>query len=258
MAKSKDDDFLGAVEADNLAEAGVEATEQTESAAEAEPEAEPEQPEVPPAEPTPEPAPDAQNVPLSALLDERDRRKAEADRAAMLEAQLRQITQSQQPVQMPDPLEDPEGYQAFVGEQIQRNAINSTLNMSEVMARSTFGDDVVNAAQQWAKQRMQVDPYFQDRLTSSPHPYQMVVNEYQRDTAVAKLGDATGIDEFLAWKAAQQQLSAPQQQQPAPTGAHQQQAPPKSIASAPSAGGVSTVVEQTDGEMFDEVISGLR
>jgi hypothetical protein len=256
----KDDDFLDAIEADNNAETQTEVTE-----AQPTPEA-PQVVETPPAEPIAEAAPpvpedvepkQAQHVPLTALLDERDKRKQEQDRAAMLEDQLRRMTQSQQPqVQAPDPLEDPEGFAAFVSEQVQANSINTTLNMSEVNARQSFGDETVNAAQQWAKQRMSSDPYYSEKLRMSPHPYAMVVADYQRDSALQRLGDPKQVDEFLAWRAAQEQLAAPPVTPAAPPAAHQ--APPKSLASAPSAGGVSSVVAETEEEIFDEVITGLN
>lgn len=247
----EDEDFLAAVEADNAVEADQTPTiEQAEAIAPKE--AEGVEPEVLELTEVVEPA-RQQSVPIGAMLDERDRRKAAEDRALMLEEQITRTTQSQQqPEQAPDPLEDPEAFGAYVEQRIQANAVNTTLNMSEAMTRQSYGDDVVNAAQQWARQRMQADPSFQQRVSYSPHPYQMVVVEYQREEALRKLGDPTGIDDFLAWKAAQGQLSAPQQQ-PAPPGT-QRTAPPKSIASAPSAGSASSDVIPTEDEMFDEVM----
>ncbi len=250
----EDEDFLAAVEADNAVEAGQTPTaEQAEAIEPKEPKEAEGQPEVLELTEVVEPTP-SQNVPLSALLDERDRRKAEADRASMLEEQIARMTQGQQQqTQAPDPLEDPEAFGSYVQQQVQMNAVNTTLNMSEVMARQSYGDEAVNAAQQWGRQRMQADPGFQQRVISSPHPYQTVMSEFQREYALHKLGDSTtGVDDFLAWKAAQQQLADPQQQ-PAPPGT-QRTAPPKSIASAPSAGSIATDVIPTEEEMFDEVM----
>lgn len=258
---NEDEDFLAAVEADNIGE-----TDQTKD--DKQPEAKtpkapeggtPEvsegvEPEVLELTEVVEPPP-SQNVPLSALLDERDRRKAEADRASMLEEQIARMTQSQQQqTQAPDPLEDPEAFGSYIQQQVQQNAVNTTLNMSEVMARQSYGDEAVNAAQQWGRQRMQTDLGFQRRVIGSPHPYQTVMSEFQREYALHKLdNDPSGVDDFLAWKAAQTQLTDPQQQ-PAPPGTQRTTAPPRSIASAPSAGSVASDVIPTEDELFDEVM----
>jgi hypothetical protein len=255
--ENMDEDFLDAVEADNLAEAGIEAPQEPTNEAKPEgeqPAAAPvaESPVEPQSTPAAQPEPEAmKNVPLSALLDERDRRRIESDRVALLEQQIREMTQASQPQpQAPDPLEDPEGYNTFIAQQFEQRIINQSLNTSEVIARQAYGDDLVNKAQQWAKPIIESDPNYFRRLTSSAHPYAQVIADYQRATALDRLGDAKGVDDFLAWREAQAKLTA-DPQPAAPAAPATNPIPPRSIASATSAGGVSSDVIEGDDEIFD-------
>lgn len=254
----EDEDFLAAVEADNAGTPVVEAPEP--------PVVEPKPPvaEQPaPAEPVPtEPAtpteppvgdvtvkapqPDPGFVPIAALLDARDKAKA-------LETELNQLRAKQPQVQEPDPMEDPEGYAAFQRSFTQQVALNTKLDLSEDMARERHGDDLVEQAKAWAVQRFAQSPSYQAEVLAQRNPYAYVVAEYQRTEALKKIGDPSRIDAFLAWEQAQQQL---QQQPVAPAAPPNPPSaiPPRSLASAPSAGSVMDDPAQTDEEAFNEVM----
>jgi len=194
------------------------------------------------------PTPEAPQAPLAALLDERDKRKAAEERAAFLEAQIRQ---QQQQAQMPDIVSDPEGFAAVQAQQFQQAMLNQTLNTSERFARKEYGAETVESAKTWATQRFASDPLYQQQVLSDPDPYERVVQDWKRDQIFSKVKDPLEFDEFFAWKAAQGQL---RQAAPAAPATPSSPIPPRSLASAPSAGNMLTEPAQSDEEMFDEVI----
>lgn len=253
-----DEDFLAAVEADNAgtpvaeepkAETPAGPTPATEAAPE--PEATPqsaepevlELTEVAPGTPKPEPG----FVPLAAMLDERDRAKA---LKAELD-QLRASQQQQQPVQAPDPIEDPEGFanwqQATVGQALYQ----TNLRWSERIASIQHGADTVAKAKEWGFQRCETDPYFNAKVAASDDPVGFVVSEWKREEIASQV-TPDEFAQFRAWKEAQGQLK--QQAAPAATPKQTSAIPPPSLASAPSAGTILTEPVQSEEEIFDEVI----
>lgn len=248
----EDEDFLAALEEAN-AETRVEETE-VEPTAE-QPEAQPEvTEEATPArdetgkfakvDPQPEPAKDGHTVPLPTFLEMRDKMK-------VIESELEQFrraTQPQpQPAPIPDPIDDPEGFAQYQRQFIEQASLNTTLNISEEMARTSHGDDLVNAAQQWAQSQFASNPSLYAEFTRQRNPYGYIVKEYQRQQMLSQVGDdPKEIEAFLAWKQAQAQVA--QQQPPlAPP------KPPRSLASAPSAGGGFAEPLKSDEEVFQEV-----
>jgi hypothetical protein len=204
----------------------------------AEPAAEP-TPE-PASEPAPAPTPDPGFVPLTAVLDEREKRQAAERRAQEMERRAQDLEAQRQAAPIPDPYEDPDGYRAFQTQQFQQAQLNIRLDLSEDLARGKHGDDLVTAAQQWALGRYEQSPAFRQEVLSHRNPYEFVVQQYQRDQFVSQV-QPSDYEAFKAWQAAQ--AAAPQ---PAPAA---QAAPPQpatiprqSLAGAPSAGGVQTQV----------------
>jgi hypothetical protein len=178
-------------------------------------------------------------VPLTALHETRDKVRA-------LEAELQKLRPQQQADPVPDIFEDPEGYQNQVAQTIQQATLNATLNLSEEMVRQSSGNETVDAAQQWAAAAFKANPALWQQFISQRNPYGFLVQEYQRHTALTKLGDPKDIDAFLAWRQAQAQLQ-PAQAAPQPA------TPPPSIASAPSAGGIQQIATGP-GVAFSEMI----
>lgn len=159
--------------------------------------------------------PQSGTVPRGVLTSERKKYKAlaeEADqRAKTFEAELKAMRehnqqliqtftrtpqpqaapQHQQPQrsQLPDPNEDPFGYllgmQRMQAEEINSSRINDKLNMSEVMARSTYGDALVDAATQAAQQ---LSPADRDQLRRAPHPYDMLVKWHKSQETLKVVG----------------------------------------------------------------------
>ena len=233
-------DFLDSPEGENAETQPVETVETEE--AQPQPEAETPQEEQPKAEESPSRERDEKGrfkpkeeqkdgpvmVPLSALHETRDKVKA-------LEAQLAQFSQpQQQPQPVPDVFENPDGFYQHIQQQIAQTALNDRLNLSEEMTRQAAGDETVNAAQEWGRQQFAANPALAQQFYQQRNPYGFLVQQYQRQQALETLGDdPKEIEAFKAWKAAQAQI----QQQPnteTPT-------PPKSIASATSAGGLQNI-----------------
>lgn len=198
-------------------------------------------PEAPAASTVPEPAPEQPMVPLAALHETRDKvRDLEAQLAAL---KPKAQPQPQVPQAPPDVFEDPDGFSQWQQQQIA----NVRLNISEEMARDKFGDELVDAARDWATAQFQANPAFAQEVLSQRHPYAYAVKVYQKQQSLSQLGDdPTEIQAFLAWKQAQSAQPAAQAAQPQP-------APPKSIAAAPSAGGVQHTAVGP-GVAFDNMI----
>jgi hypothetical protein len=79
-------------------------------------------------------------VPLSALLDERDKRR-------QYEAELAHYrAQQQQPPQLPDPVEDVQGYTYALQSQFEQRMQAAAIRQSRVLAEREFGRDAVEEA----------------------------------------------------------------------------------------------------------------
>lgn len=246
----EDEDFLAAVEADNT-NAPVAEEPKLETVEEPKPQ-EPE-PEAPKAEDvleldTPVEAPKQPEpgfVPLAAMLDTRDKLKAaEAELARYRAAQ-------QQPVEMPDPYEDPEGFQAAQQAQVNSQLYQMNLRFSERLATVQHGPEKVAAARDWAFQKCAEDPHFNAKVLASDDPFGIAISEYEREQIASKV-TPDEFAQFQAWKAAQSQVT----QQAASTAPPNQASaiPPRSLASAPSAGSILTEPVQSDEEIFAEVL----
>ena len=190
-----EDDFLAAVEADNKSIAEepkpepvkveVEVTEAPEPTPQPEPVEQAAEPEVleltEPVPGTPKPEPGF--VPIAAMLDARDKQKAAEARLAQIEQQRIQ----QQPVQAPDPYEDPEGFAEFQQAQVGSALYQMNLRYSEKLAKVEHGAEIVEAAKQWGFAKCDTDPHFNAKVATSEDPIGLVVSEYRRDEIASKV-----------------------------------------------------------------------
>lgn len=227
------DDFAAAFGPDTTPQEPVAPEPVVEEQPVVEPVAEP----APPPVVEPEAKPDPQHVPITALLDERDKRKA-------LEQELERFRAAQKPVEapaVPDMFDDPEGFAAYQEQRVASTALNTKLDISEEMARDKFGDEEVEAAKNWVLAQAQIKPGFGNEVISQRHPYKYAVELYRRDQMASQF-NPDDFAQFQAWKAAQ---SAVQEQTKPPV-----TAPPRSLASAPSAGSILTEVDPSEEEAF--------
>ena len=199
----------------------------------------------PPAQP--EAAPPAaqedrqQHVPITALLDERDKRKAAQAEVDQLKRWKEQIEASQrQPV--PRFQDNPEGRLEMERAAFQNTIWQERLNTTEAIARSQHGDEAVTEAQQAYLAAMQQNPALYAELQRQQNPYAYVMTWHKQQKAVAEIGGDTEaykariIQEYLEKQAAQPSSPKPNL--------------PPSMASAPSAGSQTTAA----GSLFDQMI----
>ena len=212
-----------------------------------------------PAAPEPEPQGDGRArdpetgrfVPISALLDERDKRQAETAKRIDLEAQLQRYQQPQQPEQIPT---DPSGIIQYALAEQQRIAFNERLNTSELMARQAHGEDIVSQAQQAFLSAVGQNPMLQQQLQGQIHPYDFVVKWHKQHKLMSEIGqDPEAWRKSEAEKIRAQVLAELQGQGVQPAQSSQQ--PPPSVVGRPAAARAGTV-PVGPGNAFDSIFKG--
>lgn len=193
-----------------------------------------ETPEVTP-EPVVEPQrPEAGYVPIGTVLDEREKRKA-------LEQELNALKQQQAPkAAVPDPYDDPQGFQAYYADQLAQVRQTQKIETSYHLAARDYGKEQVEAAREWAVSKAQSDPVFGQQLEAAFQvealPLDWVVQQHKRDALLSDIGD--NMDDWFTREAAKRGYQL--QSAPVPAAASavviQQPAskpamPPRSIAS---------------------------
>lgn len=190
-------------------------------------EAEPQEAEAPEADtgeeeaapPVAEPKP--QDVPLTAMLDERDKRKKAEMRAKELEAQLKSMEAPQS--QMPDVIEDQAGFTAALDQRVEQRFNQFKVQMSNRVATEKFGADVVAETMEFFNE----NPQLSHQFIAEELPMVSAVEFYQRQKFMSSVqGDPQAAIEQRAKELAEQMMA--QQSKP--------KAPPASLSSAPSRG----------------------
>lgn len=176
---------------------------------------------------------EAHHVPLATFLDEKLARRDAERRAKELEAQIAAAQKPQEPEVVPDPYEDPKGYDQYVLNQVDRQAFGLRAEMSGRFAEQKFGKETVEAAIQWAQEQGKVDPFLGQRVQLSQSPVEFVVEQYQREQFFKQYGSDPSALANLAASQATATAAPPQMAAPAAT---PKVAPPRSLATAPSTG----------------------
>lgn len=141
-------------------------------------------------------------VPVSELVEERKKLRAEREeemrlrvaaeeRAKFYEAQFQQFqrqpqrepVQQQRPVEIPDPIQDPQGYARFLLDHTEQQLINDRVNLSEDIARQTHGDKAVDEALNAAHQ-VGVAPRFQNHR----NPFGALMQWYRQAKTLQEIG----------------------------------------------------------------------
>lgn len=187
------------------------------------------------------------HVPLTVLLDERDKAKKAKERAEQLEARLR-VYEAQQAAPIPDPYENPKGYQQYMQDQINQQEFKLRSEMSGRFAEQKFGRETVEAAIAWAQEHKHVDPFLGQRVQMAPSPVEFVVEQYQREQFFKQHSSDLGGSAQAAGLPAAPPI-APVQQAPKP------QAPTRSLAAAPNAGGGHQTIPE--GSVLDSIAFNL-
>lgn len=152
-----------------------------------------------PQEPEPEPpvveARTEDRIPIGALLDEREKRKT-------LEAEIERLKQQapQQQANIPDPYDDPAAYNAHMENRIIQERQLLKNEFSYQFAVRDHGKDTVEEARQWALQKAQTDPVFDQQVAAAfqtqVSPVDWIVQQHKRDGLVSQIGDRS-IDDFV-------------------------------------------------------------
>jgi hypothetical protein len=108
------------------------------------------------------------------------------------------------------------------------------LEMSKELAKQTHGAELDEKAHEWAFNKCNVDPFFNQRMAQSLNPYAEAVAEYKRDQIASQVTPET-FAAFQAWQ--QQQMQTQQLAAAAPLAASPQSAM-TSLKSIAQAGGV--------------------
>lgn len=209
------------------------------------------EPVQPPAAPAAQPG----FVPLSAVLDEREKRQA-------LEKQLQELQRKQQPVQAPSATSDPAGWAKAQEEKLAKFELDTKMRMSGAFAMQAYGQEAVDAAKAWGAQQNANDPYFGAKFTAQDHPWKWLVDQHRQAQTLERLGSKSPEDWALEYAIAQgfvkpdgQQTQ--QQPAPAPAAASPQPqplpTPPRSIASLPPAGGTAAPVTLKEDELLGDI-----
>lgn len=167
--------------------------------------AEPVAPEVVQPEPVVVPdEPKPGHIPIAALMDERDKRKAAEERLKVLEAR-----QAEQP-KTPDPYDDPQGFAAYQESKVQQAVLANKFEMSDVIAKQAHGEEAVNAASEWAMEKAKADPTFAAQYMREAHPIDWIVRQHKRDGIYSQLPtDISSLDEFIEREIAKRSQTAP-------------------------------------------------
>lgn len=211
----------------------------------------PEQPEAPTGEdasaPPAEPKED-RHVPVTALLDEREKRQSAQREAEELRRKLQEFEAAKQP--KPDFFENPEQALAQERAQMQHMLWNERLNMSEAIARQAHGDAMVDGAAQAFQEAARQNQALAMEFSRQPNPYSFVVKWHQRQQVLSEIGDDPAAYKARIEAEIRERIMAEAQQQ-APASPPKPAAPPRSLASAPSAG-----ANETPPDPFEKMFGG--
>lgn len=147
---------------------------------------------------------EARQVPLSAILDERDKKREEQAMRKAAEAerdrykQMYEQTQQRPQSQAPDPYDDSQGFAAYQEQQIHQAVTAQKFQFSEMMAKQTHGEEVVETASKWALDKAQSDPTFAAAYHKQSHPIDWIVQQHKRDSLMSQLPtDVSSLDELI-------------------------------------------------------------
>jgi hypothetical protein len=179
---------------------------------------------APPAEP-----PKEQHVaPLTALLDEREKRQTAERELQELRNWRQQQEAAQRAVQAPDPRQDPDGALDYQRQVFQAQLTNTRLQTSRFLAEKDFGADVVAEAYAFFDK----NPALSQQLVDHPSPFHAAVEFYKRQKVAEEVGADPAAYEAKIKARLREEVMAEMQAQPA------QPKPrlPGSLAAAPAAG----------------------
>lgn len=193
--------------------------EQVEAQPEPESKGEPEPAATPAAQPE-----EPKHIPLTALLDEREKRqKAEKERDDMARA-MQAFRAAQQP--QPDIATDPQAVLAQLEARVRQETIVQKVQTSRFLAEKEYGADLVKEAHAFFDE----NPHLSQALLNHPSPYHEAIAVYKRHKALQEIGPDPDAYEAKLREKLLAELQANLTPQPP-------KAPPPSMAASPATGG---------------------
>jgi hypothetical protein len=184
------------------------------------------------------------HVPLAALLDEREKRQRIEREAEELRRWRQQVEAQQQ--KKPDFFENPDEALSQFQRQLQQQQMADNLRQSRFYAEREYGADLVKEAYEWFDQH----PDQSQALLKEPSPFHAAVETYKRQKLLQEVGPDPDGWRKKQEEALRQQIRAEVEAEYAQKAPTRPAAPPRSLASAPSAGGNSEPVPDPFDDMF--------
>lgn len=186
-----------------------------------------------------------QAIPVTALLDEREKRQLaerKAEEAAKRYAELqRQIQQQQAQQKAPDWDMDPAAAAQYQAQTIEQKFQAQRLEQSKFFAEREFGAETVNEAIAYFDQ----NPQLSHQFINQPSPFHAAVEFYQKQKFLSEVGEnPDAYKEQLRAQIREELMAEMTTSQPA-----KPKAPPPSMAKAPSTGRDAI----TPGNAFDSM-----
>jgi hypothetical protein len=188
-----------------------------------------------------------QAIPVTALLDEREKRqlaerKAEetAKRLADMEARIRA---SQQQQKAPDWDMEPQAAAQYQAQAFEQRMQAQRLEQSKFFASREFGNDTVNEAIAYFDQ----NPQLSHQFINEPSPFHAAVEFYQKQKFLSEVGENPDAYKDSLREQIRQELMA----EMTTSSPSKPKAPPPSMAKAPSTGRDAI----TPGSTFDNMFS---
>ena len=147
-------------------------------------------------EPAPQPERTDHRIPLTELLNEREKRQAEARRAEQLARELESLRQQMQPPkQIPDQFQDPDAYNKHweqrIAEQyqsVEQRFRNQEANFSLRLAHMQHGETFEKAYTALLDAAEKGDRAAAQAVANSPDPGSTLVNWYKREMTLQQVG----------------------------------------------------------------------
>jgi hypothetical protein len=129
------------------------------------------------------------HVPISALLDEREKRQAERAQREALERRVAEMAAQALPPRELAP-----------AEHIEVALYSQNLRASRRFAEREYGKDAIAGIHDWATRRCDDDPIFNQQMRSSDDPYEAAVQAYNREQ-ILRTVKPDDLAAFKAWQA---------------------------------------------------------
>lgn len=169
---------------------------------------------------------EARHIPITALLDEREKRQQATREAEELRRKVAEMEARLNPPKKVDFFEDPESALQTVQQTAQAIALNTKLETSRFLAERDHGADAVKEAYEF----FDANPHLSQQLLKSPSPFHEAVKVYQKHKMLQEIGEDPAAYRARIEAEIRERVAA-EMAPPRPA-----TSPPPSLASATSAG----------------------